>query len=146
MQHRFLETSALLFDMVHLAWKECYKLRGMWMFYTRDLSIFSCTLSLIGVWSFLIFLVLPFLFFLIVAILVPDLCPHSTSPMYLVWHFINNIFTLSIKKKSCKNRKQIQENLWFSSIEIPLLNLGWVMLIPLTADKTVKYCIRVMKE
>ena len=60
---------------------------------------YGCTLSLIGVWSFLIFLVLPFLFFLIVAILVPDLCPHSTSPMYLVWHFINNIFTLSIKKK-----------------------------------------------
>ena len=36
-------------------------------------------------WSFLIFLVLHFLFFLTVALLFPDLCPHSTSLMYLVW-------------------------------------------------------------
>ena len=57
---------------------------------------------MIGVWSFLILLVLSFLFFLIIVILVPVLCPHSTSPMYSVWHFffiINNIFMLPIKKK-----------------------------------------------
>ena len=28
-----------------------------------------------------------FLFFLIVILLVPDLCPHSTSPMHSAWHF-----------------------------------------------------------
>ena len=28
-----------------------------------------------------------FPFFLTVALLFPDLCPHSTSPMYSVWHF-----------------------------------------------------------
>ena len=50
-------------------------------------SFFLHTLSLNGVWSFLIFLVLLFLFFLIVVLLFPDLCPHSTSPMYSAWHF-----------------------------------------------------------
>ena len=44
-------------------------------------SFFFCTLSLIGVCFFVIFLVLPLLFYLIVVILVPDLCPHSTFPM-----------------------------------------------------------------
>ena len=55
------------------------------MFFARD--YFFLALSLNGAWSFLIFLVLPFLFFLIVVLLVPVLCPHSTSPMYLVRHF-----------------------------------------------------------
>ena len=66
--------------------------------------------TMIGVWSFLIFLVLSFLFFLIIVILVPVLCPQSTSPMYSVWHFfliINNIFTLPIKKKKLCDVKHI---------------------------------------
>ena len=50
-------------------------------------SFFFYTLSSIGVWSFVIFLVLPFLFYLIVVILVIDLYPHSTFPMYLGWLF-----------------------------------------------------------
>ena len=49
------------------------------------LSLSSYTLSLNGVWFFLIFLVLPFLCFLTVVLLFPELCPHSTSPMYSVW-------------------------------------------------------------
>ena len=48
---------------------------------------FSYTLSLIGVWFFVIFLVLPFLLYLIVVILVIDLCPHSTFSMYSGWLF-----------------------------------------------------------
>ena len=52
-----------------------------------EIKSFSCTLSLNGVWFFLIFLVLPFLFFLTVVLLFLDLCPHSTSPMYSAWHF-----------------------------------------------------------
>ena len=38
-------------------------------------SFFFFALSLIGVWFFVIFLVLPLLFYLIVVILIPDLCP-----------------------------------------------------------------------
>ena len=53
----------------------------------QRLSIFSCKLSLIGVWLYPIFLVFPFMFYLIVVILVFDLCPHSTSPMYSGWLF-----------------------------------------------------------
>ena len=49
-------------------------------------SFFFYTSS-IGVWSFVIFLVLPFLFYLIVVTLVLDLCPLSTFPMYLGWLF-----------------------------------------------------------
>ena len=50
-------------------------------------SFFFYTLSLTGVWSFVIFLVLPFLFYLVIVILVIDLCPHSTFPMYSSWLF-----------------------------------------------------------
>ena len=48
---------------------------------------FFCTPSVIGVWFFVIFLVLPLLFYLIVVILVPDLWPHSTFLMYSGWLF-----------------------------------------------------------
>ena len=50
-------------------------------------SFFFYTLSLIGVWSFVILLVLPFPFYLIIVILAIDLCPHSTFPMYSSWLF-----------------------------------------------------------
>ena len=49
-----------------------------------EIKSFSCTLSLNGVWFFLIFPVLLFLFFLIVVLLFSYLCPNSTSPMYSV--------------------------------------------------------------
>lgn len=79
-------------------------------------SLFSYTLTLNGVLSFLIFLVLPFLFFLTVVLLFPDLCPHSTSPIYLVWHFfffINNILMLFIKKKKKKEREGPSEQVQY---------------------------------
>ena len=53
----------------------------------QRLSLFFYTLSSIGVGSFIIFLVLPFLLYLIVVILVVDLCPHSTFPKYSDWLF-----------------------------------------------------------
>ena len=79
------------------------------------LSLSSYTLSLNGVWFFLTFLVLPFLFFLTVVLLFLDLCPHSTSPMYSVWQFsiFNNILTLFIKKKvtiSCSQATELVEH------------------------------------
>ena len=86
-------------------------------------SLFSYTLSLNGVLSFLIFLVLPFLFFLTVVLLFPDLCPHSTSPIYLVWHFfiiINNILMLFIKRKrKKKERAQVNKfNIFFPLVPL----------------------------
>ena len=79
------------------------------------LSLSSYTLSLNGVWFFLIFLVLPFLFFLTVVLLSLDLCPHGTSPMYSVWaiFIINDILMLFIKKKKhnlCTDNSMIRAN------------------------------------
>ena len=51
-------------------------------------AFFFYALSSIGVWSFVIFLVLPFLFCLIMVTLVLDLCPLSTFPMYSGWLFL----------------------------------------------------------
>ena len=65
------------------------------------LNLFSYTLSLNGVWFFLIFLVLPFLFFLTVVLLFLDLCPivHPQCTRLGNLFIINNILTLFIKKK-----------------------------------------------
>ena len=64
------------------------------------LSLSSYTLSLNGVWFFIIFLVLPFLFFLTVVLLCPDLSlivhPQCTWSGNL--SIVNNILTLFIKK------------------------------------------------
>ena len=72
---------------------------------TLEVKSFFFALSLIGVWFFVIFLVLPLLFYLIIVILVLDLCPHSTFPMYLgsLFSYFNKIFVTYQKKKKKKN-------------------------------------------
>ena len=53
------------------------------------LEIKSFFLHTLFEWSFVFshFPCTSFLFFLIVVLLVPDLCPHSTSPMHSAWYF-----------------------------------------------------------
>ena len=67
------------------------------------LNPFSYARSLNGVWFFLIFLVLPYLFFLTVVLLFLDLCPIvHPNVLGLAIFIINNILTLFIKKKKKK--------------------------------------------
>ena len=71
------------------------------MVLARD-SLFSYILSFLGVWLSRIFLVFPFLFYLIIVILALDLCPHNTSQCTQVGFFFNKIFRYLSKKKKTK--------------------------------------------
>ena len=74
------------------------------------LEIKSFFLQTLLEWSLcgcLIFLVFPFLFYLIVVILVPDLCPHNTSPTYSDWLFFKNMLCYLSKKEKGGDRLQL---------------------------------------
>ena len=70
----------------------------------QRLSLSSAILTLFGVWLCHILLVFPFLFYLIIVILVLHFCPHITSPMYSGWFSLLIKFFITYQKKK-KNTK-----------------------------------------